>query len=206
MPKETFFNLSQEKKDNLFYAAYKLFINNRYEDVTIRDLVREANIPIGSFYRYFEDKDDLYIYMIKLGERKVYNELVAQEEYTFSPMMLGTASEKLLKRVLSNEEYQFDATFSDAPDQLLQKFYFYEFSKELEDEYKKNLLRLREQEKLREDIDFNFLLHIYKTSMFNIIMYYREKGITEFDEREKIKNDFFNKFFLQGIVKQDVNI
>ena len=57
MPKETFLNLTQEKKDNLFQAAYKLFINNKYEDVTIRDLVREANIPIGSFYRYFEDKD-----------------------------------------------------------------------------------------------------------------------------------------------------
>ena len=57
MPKETFLNLTQEKKDNLFQAAYKLFINNKYEDVTIRDLVREANIPIGSFYRYFEDID-----------------------------------------------------------------------------------------------------------------------------------------------------
>ena len=201
MPKETFLNLTQEKKDNLFQAAYKLFINNKYEDVTIRDLVREANIPIGSFYRYFEDKDDLYIYMLKLGEKKVYDELVAQKECTFSPMMLGTASEELLKRVLTEAEYKFDATFSEVPDQLLQKFYFYEFSKELEDEYKKNLEKLKEQGKLREDIDFEFLLYIYKTSMFNIIMYYREKGITDFEQREKIKNTFFNKIFLHGIIK-----
>lgn len=201
MPKETFFNLSQEKKDNLFRVMYKLFIENKYEDVTIRDLVKEAKIPIGSFYRYFEDKDDLYIYMIKLGEQKIYDELAAKKDYTFSPMMLGTASEEILRQVLSKEEYEFDETFSDAPDKLLQKFYFYEFSTELEDEYRKNLLRLKEQGRLREDIDCEFLLYIYKTSMFNIIMYYREKGITEFEEREKIKNAFFNKFFLRGVTK-----
>ena len=46
MPNDTFHNLSEEKKQKILKAAYKLFNNNEYEDITIRDLTREADIPI----------------------------------------------------------------------------------------------------------------------------------------------------------------
>lgn len=198
MPNNTFHNLSDEKKENIFIAAYKMFNNNKYEDVTIRDIIKEANIPIGSFYRYFKDKDDLYIYMLKLGENKIYNEL---KDKLSTSMVIGSASVDLIKSVLTEDEYALDSTFSDVPESLLSKYYFHEFNDDIEKEFRKNLLKLKEENKLKDNVDFDFILHIYKTSMFNIILYFREKNITSFEEKEKIKNIFFEEIFLKGITK-----
>lgn len=200
MPNDTFHNLSEEKKQKILKAAYKLFTNNEYEAVTIRDLTREAGIPIGSFYRYFKDKDDLYIYMLNIGENKLYRELVKKKRDSFS-MVFGTADKEFLKSVLTEEEYTLDKTVTDASDELLLKYYFHKFNKDIENELRDNLRQLREQGSLREDIDEEFMLHMYKTSMFNILLYCREKNITSFEERERIKNSYFNKLFLKGITK-----
>ena len=198
MPNSTFHNLSEEKKANILNVAYKIFANKRYEDVTIRDIVQEADIPIGSFYRYFKDKDDLYIYMLKLGENKIYNKLKGE---LGTSMILGSASVDLIKSVLTEEEYALDSTFSNASESLFSKYYFHEFNEDIEKEFQRNLLKLKDENKLREDIDFDFILHMYKTSMFNILMYFRQKNITSFDEKEQIKRKFFEEIFLKGITK-----
>lgn len=200
MPKRTFYNLSKEKQRRILNAACKIFINNPYDNVTIRDIVKEANIPIGSFYRYFKDKDDLYIYMIDQIENKVYKALIEKKPNT-SSMILGNASIELIKEVLTEEEYNLDKTFNDVPEYLLGKYYYHQFNSIMKDEYRKNLLRLKEQNLLKEGIDFDFILHIYITSMYNIIMYFREKGITSFEEKEKIKKYFYEEIFLKGITK-----
>lgn len=200
MPKSTFYNLSKEKQSNILNAAYKMFINNPYDEVTIRDIINEADIPIGSFYRYFKDKDDLYIYMIDQIENKVYKALIEKKLSTNS-MVLGNASIELIEEVLTEEEYNFDKTFNNVPEYLLGKYYYHQFNRNMKDEYRKNLLTLREQNLLKEEIDFDFILHMYITSMYNIIMYFRKKGITAFEEKEKIKKYFYEEIFLKGITK-----
>lgn len=200
MPKDTFHNLSGEKQRCILNAACKIFINNPYDKVTIRDIIKEAGISIGSFYRYFKDKDDLYIYMIDQVENKIYKELI-KRNLNASSMVIGNTSVELLEEVLTEEEYMFDNTFNDVPESLLVKYYYHQFNSNLRDEYKKNLLLLKEQNLLKEGIDFDFILHIYITSMFNIIMYCREKGITSFEEKEKIKKYFYEEIFLKGITK-----
>ena len=40
-------------------AGLRLFLQRGIEDVTIDEIVREAGVAKGSFYRYFEDKSDL---------------------------------------------------------------------------------------------------------------------------------------------------
>lgn len=200
MPNDTFHNLSEEKKQKILKAAYKLFNNNEYENITIRDLTREADIPIGSFYRYFKDKDDLYIYMLNIGENKLYKELVKNRQNSFS-MVYGTAEKEFLRSVLTEEEYVLDKTVTNASEELLLKYYFHKFNKDIENELRENLRQLREQNCLREDIDEEFILHMYKTSMFNILLYCRKKNITSFEEKERIKNSYFNKLFLKGITK-----
>lgn len=200
MPNDTFHNLSEGKKQKILKAAYRLFNNYDYEDITIRDLTREAGIPIGSFYRYFKDKDDLYIYMLNIGENKLYRELAKNKKDSFW-MVFGTAKKEFLESVLTEEEYTLDKTVVNASEELLVKYYFHKFNKDIENELRGNLRQLQQEGRLREDIDEDFILHMYKTSMFNILLYYREKNITSFEEKERIKNSFFNKLFLKGITK-----
>lgn len=200
MPKNTFFNLCEEKQMRIIHAGYTIFLNNSYESVTIRDIVKEADIPIGSFYRYFEDKDDLYIYMIDQIENKIYKALIENNLNTNS-MLIGNTSAEFLKEVLTEKEYNFDQTFNYVPETLLGKYYYHQFNKNMKEEYRKNILNLSNDNLLKEDIDFDFILHMYITSMYNIIMYFREKGITSFEEREKIKKYFYEQIFLNGITK-----
>lgn len=66
MPSQTFFNLPKQKREALIKIALDEFSNLDYNSASISRIVRETNIAKGSFYQYFEDKKDLYIYLLNL--------------------------------------------------------------------------------------------------------------------------------------------
>lgn len=70
MPKETFHNLPDEKQQQLIDIASEEFASNAYKAASVSNIVRKAGIAKGSFYQYFEDKKDLYRYLIELGTEK----------------------------------------------------------------------------------------------------------------------------------------
>ena len=59
MPKETFVKLPEEKKDKIIKAAKKEFARVPFEQTSIKNIVEDADIARGSFYQYFESKEDL---------------------------------------------------------------------------------------------------------------------------------------------------
>ncbi len=67
MPKRTFFNLKEDKHKRIIDSAMDEFSNKTYEQVNLSEIIKNAKIPRGSFYQYFEDKEDLYMYLIELG-------------------------------------------------------------------------------------------------------------------------------------------
>jgi len=66
IPKETFFNLPLEKRERIIEAAIDEFSRNAYREARINEIIRLSSIPKGSFYQYFEDKKDLFKYVIDL--------------------------------------------------------------------------------------------------------------------------------------------
>ena len=66
MPTNTFFNLSEEKKNKILKAANKEFARVPLEQASIKNIVEDAEIARGSFYQYFEDKQDLFEYLMTL--------------------------------------------------------------------------------------------------------------------------------------------
>ncbi|MBR6259048.1 MAG: TetR/AcrR family transcriptional regulator [Oscillospiraceae bacterium] len=63
MPKPTFFRLPEEKRARLIKAAWDEFTRVSLSEASINSIIRAANIPRGSFYQYFEDKEDLFFYL-----------------------------------------------------------------------------------------------------------------------------------------------
>ena len=59
MPKETFLKLSEDKKSKIIKAAKKEFKRVPIEQASIKNIVEDAEIARGSFYQYFESKEDL---------------------------------------------------------------------------------------------------------------------------------------------------
>ena len=64
MPTPTFFRLPEEKRARLTDAAWREFSAVRFSEASINRIVRDAQIPRGSFYQYFADKDDLFFYLL----------------------------------------------------------------------------------------------------------------------------------------------
>ena len=80
MPKDTFFNLSEDKKKKIYGAAVKEFSAKRLSEASINNIVKEAGIPRGSFYQYFSGKEDIYAYMagVIAKEQAVVERFLAQ--------------------------------------------------------------------------------------------------------------------------------
>ena len=67
MPKDTFFNLSDEKRQHILNILLEEFAENDYKNVSVSRIVNRAGIAKGSFYQYFEDKKDCYLYLLGLA-------------------------------------------------------------------------------------------------------------------------------------------
>lgn len=76
MPREAFNNLKLKKKKQIFLAAKAEFTKNSYEDVSICQVIKEAKISRASFYLYFENKLDLYCYVLSYNRKKLVETFV----------------------------------------------------------------------------------------------------------------------------------
>ena len=71
MPKQTFLKLPEDKKQKILEAAKNEFSRVSVTEASINNIVTEANIARGSFYQYFESKEDLLIFMIDKASERV---------------------------------------------------------------------------------------------------------------------------------------
>lgn len=65
MPKETFFNLDEEKQERVMRAAINEFIDHGFEKGNIGEIAKNAGVAKGSMYQYFENKRELFLYSVK---------------------------------------------------------------------------------------------------------------------------------------------
>ena len=64
MPHQTFFNLPEEKRQSVIDAALEEFSLHDYKTASLSRMVEKAGIAKGSMYQYFDNKKDLYLYLI----------------------------------------------------------------------------------------------------------------------------------------------
>ena len=50
----------KETKDIILLAAYKMFLDNNYEAVTINSIIKAAGITKGGIYHYYASKEELF--------------------------------------------------------------------------------------------------------------------------------------------------
>ena len=63
MPKETFYHLSPEKREKVEKALENELGRTSFEKASISKIIKEAKISRGSFYQYFENKEDAITYI-----------------------------------------------------------------------------------------------------------------------------------------------
>jgi len=75
VPTNTFHNLSDDKKRRIFDAALQEFSVRTFSQASINHIVKSAGIPKGSFYQYFDGKEDLYLYVRDVASREAIDVL-----------------------------------------------------------------------------------------------------------------------------------
>jgi len=92
MPKDTFFNLPDDKRERVIAAAMDEFASRSYHKARVTAIADKAGIAKGSFYQYFEDKKDLFKYIIELSVNKKleyinHDMMVNKEKYSFFKLL-----------------------------------------------------------------------------------------------------------------------
>ena len=89
MPTSTYFNLPDDKRERIFNAAVNEFARRNVQAASLSNIVAEAGIPRGSMYQYFQDKEDIYVYVLETlrGRRAEYVK-PAFELYKKEPFMV----------------------------------------------------------------------------------------------------------------------
>lgn len=72
MPKQTFFNLPDAKRAMIIDTSLEEFAFNTYDKASLSKIVATTGIAKGSMYQYFDDKEELYVYLIRyVSEKKL---------------------------------------------------------------------------------------------------------------------------------------
>ncbi len=186
----TFRNLKEARKEELLTRAGACFLNMDYEKIHIDDLVKAMGIPVGSFYRYFEDKEDAAV---------VYF-IFAQMQYS-KPMQIMDVMEPV---ELTEEEMAAYEPVRKAMRRLPASVYervIMEANRDrIFDAYKKFLTELKHDGKVRADLDADLISFMYATTLYNLELYFRHFGIEDEELRWKIKKYFYYTFFRYGIM------
>ncbi len=189
MPTKTFFNLADEKKNKVIEISISLFAERGYTKTQITEIVKKADIAKGSFYQYFDDKNDLFKYIlnkaIKVKEDYIKKELKSLEgEQNFFRYWKGLnkaninfALENLnLARVLRNV-YKIK-NFE------LFKIIKRDYEKQGTDLIKKWLIIAIKNDEIKSDINIGYIAHLLYTANCFIIDYLLENE--EIDTQNKI--------------------
>lgn len=77
MPKKTFFNLTDEKRNKVIRAAKKEFSRVPLANALVANIIIDAEIPRGSFYQYFEDIEDCFYYIVDEYSKDIKMKLIS---------------------------------------------------------------------------------------------------------------------------------
>ena len=92
-------------KENILETGYHVLRKNGYHKVGINEILKEAGIPKGSFYNFFESKEDFTVQVIQQygrSNRQWIEEFFQQE---MSPLTLIKAFYKHLIDINEQDDY-----------------------------------------------------------------------------------------------------
>lgn len=106
---------SATKENQILHAAEKLFTSRRFHEVTLDDVAKTARVGKGTIYRYFKNKDDLFLRVVMSGydESCALIERTAAEAAPFDKQLQRMLQE--ISRLYLRKHALFRLLHSEAP-------------------------------------------------------------------------------------------
>lgn len=198
MPKKTFFKLPSKNQKEIIDTAMEVYIHEKFEDITIRSLSERLNLSIGSFYDYFQDKDEVYFYIFD----SLINRLLFSGYYKDR---MFTVPRPDLKDYLSQREIDFYNTFRSAPEYMMKKYYFdWEVNGPYFQYVQREFEHMKWEGKIRDGLDVDFMAYLYGTLSFNVAMYFeRTFSGAPFEQKYSLCNQMY-EMFQHGLFEPEI--
>ena len=65
--KPTFMNIPREKREKILSVAVSEFAHNGFDNANINTIAKKASVSVGSLYKYFDTKTDLFLTSVHYG-------------------------------------------------------------------------------------------------------------------------------------------
>jgi len=178
MPKQTFFNLPDSKQQRIIKAATEEFATHPYLKTSINRIIEKADISKGSFYQYFNNKKDIYKYIIEqASEEKIKflnNRMKDYQDYNFFKML----RKLFIVSIQFKNEYPL---YSEIGDRLLNggndalKEEIYSESKPKSHDFFKSILKKAvKRGEIDSEVDIEFTAFMLTDFSISIVNYYFE--------------------------------
>ncbi|MFP4976855.1 TetR/AcrR family transcriptional regulator [Paenibacillus sp. CN-4] len=203
MPKNTFFRLDEARREEIANSAMHLFVDNLYEDITMKMVLDSLSMHPGTFYRYFEDKDDLYCLLVRnVTQKRAAYFKNSNEESIFQFFLAGLFDNvnDIVTEPLNELEIKLTETLLYIPENILLKIYLNVLKGESFPLIKGTLRRMRVDGYLRPDIDDDLISFMFESMQFNLVMFFREFDIKDSKLQHKISK-YFADFMSHGLVE-----
>ena len=203
MPTVTFNNLPEEKKTIIIEASIKEFKRALLTDASINKIIKDANISRGSFYTYFKDINDLYIYAINNYKQKIIKTIKQTIKETNGDLFettnkayekilnLCTKEKQLFKNIFLNFNYNISIRNKIYEENIENKYNALEIISKIN----KSNLNIKKDEELFYilDIIIGFVMH-------GLIEIFLENKSNE-EVKEKLEKQL--EILKRGIYKED---
>lgn len=187
MPKDTFLNLPEEKRERIENAAIKEFSEYSFDASSINRIVENSEISKGSFYQYFQDKKDLYKHIIGI---------IADKKLKYmSPILANPFEQDIF--TLIREMYVSGLNFAKENPQLLEignkliadpsnPIYdeiMRDNRKKSDEVFKQLLKKAVDRGEIRQHLDLNMVAYLLTILNISVVDYYlKQRDIREYSQ------------------------
>ena len=206
MPKATYFNLPEEKREAIFEAALQEFSEHTFYDASVNRIIAKAGIPKGSFYQYFADKLDIYKHIADTIQMAKVEYITPAMQNPFENPFFSVLEEMYtsgIKFALENPQYAaFGEKLMAIKDSEVYNDLVGEASGTATDIYEQLIGLAVERGELRDDLDIPLTAHLLWKTSYNMVDYHLENVSADFDEGVMETSLKFFDFLKKGIEKQ----
>lgn len=114
MPTDTFFGLSEEKRHKIINAGKREFSKKTFDMTSIKNIAEDAGISRGSFYQYFESKEDLLEYIIKeqkIAKQNEFDSIIKKANGDIFKVCIALYDEMSTEKLIDENNNEFPKIF-----------------------------------------------------------------------------------------------
>ena len=189
MEKAAFLRLPGKKRKTILEKGREIYIRYDYDEITIRFLTEKMGMDMATFYRYFENKDDLVVC--------AYRDLISRTKYEEYPPIC---------RFINEYEDRTDQEFFAVCRRMTNKTIRDRLMEAERDVIYPIIRQQLRAEKykgtIRDEVDVDLIAYLYSSIGTELFDFFEKHQITDQDLQEKMKQYVYFSFFMHGIAEE----